>query len=84
MKDVILYGAGSDLWKIIPMLKDIGYDPLCIADGNEKKVGGNYQGIPIVSPERIIDYNSRIIIISASFFDSIYERISDVLGDKLD
>lgn len=83
MKDVVLYGAGSDIIKILPMLKNNGYHPLCIADGNEKKIGGCVDGIPIVSPKTIASYKTKTIIITASFFDSIYEKIEDLLGEQM-
>ena len=82
MKDVILYGAGSDLQNILPMIKANGWQPKCIVDSDIRKVGRFVQGIPIVSAKSITDYNSRIIIITASFFDSIHEKIKEVLSDK--
>ena len=81
---VVLYGAGSDLPKILPMLHGGGYKPVCIADGSREKIGKGIQGIPIVSPESIAQYDAKIIIITASFFDSIYKRIKELLGKKLD
>lgn len=84
MRDVVLYGAGSDLEKIIPMLVDEEYHPIAIADSNQKKKGQSICGIQIISPEDITQYDSKIIIITASFFDSIYKKIVSVLGEKKD
>lgn len=82
MINCILYGAGSDLNKILPMLKNEGFNPLCIADGSPNKIGQHLFGISVVAPEDIVKYNSKTIIITASFFDSIYEKINTILGDK--
>ena len=84
MIDVILYGAGSDIEKIIPMMKKRGYKPQAIADGNIDKVGGFIENIPIISPDKIVEYDTKVIIITASFFDSIYERIKKELGNRIE
>ncbi len=84
MINVILYGAGSDFSKILPLLTQGGYNPLCVADSNETKAGGYIENIPIVTPDKIVDYGAKTIIITASFFDSIYERIKLILADIIE
>ncbi|WP_027727305.1 FkbM family methyltransferase [Treponema sp. C6A8] len=83
MKNCILYGAGSDLEKILPLLRKNDYNPLCIIDGNPQKVGKIIYDIPVVSSEKIFDYNSKIIIITASFFDSIHENLVKILDSNI-
>lgn len=39
-KEVILYGAGSDISKALKILKKARKIPLCIADSDNKKWGG--------------------------------------------
>lgn len=43
--------------------------------------GGVIEGIPVVSPNKIREYSSKTIVITASYFDDIYERLRDVLKD---
>ena len=84
MKNVILYGAGSDLSKILPLIKANGWKPICIADSNINKMGTFIYNIPVVSPESITNYDSKIIIITASFFDSINAKIKEITKDNYD
>lgn len=83
-KNVILYGAGSDIYKILDMLDANGVIPLCIGDSNSNKWGNKINGIPIVCPQNLSDFDSKTIIITASFFDSIYLDLQSVLGERLE
>lgn len=40
-KHVILFGAGSDIYKILTMLEKENKKPLCICDNNPCKWGGD-------------------------------------------
>lgn len=39
-KEIILYGAGSDIAKAFKLLDKAGKKPLCIADSNSTNSGG--------------------------------------------
>lgn len=82
-KNVILYGAGSDITKILKMMREQSLSPLCIADGNSKKWGNAINDVPIISPEEITSYVSDTIVITASFFDDIYRYLSEILGENI-
>lgn len=83
-RSVVLYGAGSDITKILKMMKEQSIVPLCIADGNSEKWGMQIDDIPIVSPNEIMKYTSDTIIITASFFDDIYKKLCEVLGENIE
>lgn len=80
---VILFGAGSDMPRILPMLKKHNYIPVCICDNNRNKWGEMIEGILITSPEKIKESDVKTIIITASFFDSIYTGIQNLLGERI-
>lgn len=80
-KEIILYGAWSDIAKAFKLLDKAGKKPLCIADSNSTNSGGGY-GIPVVSPDKIREYSSKTIVITASYFDDIYEGLKKTLEDN--
>lgn len=82
-KKVILYGAGSDIIKILRVMQGQSISPICIVDSNEKKQGKVINDIPVVSPKEIMNYDSDTIIITASFFDDIYAYLSEILGESI-
>ncbi len=82
-RNAILYGAGSDITKILKMMRNQFITPICITDSNSKKWGGAIDNIPIVSPNSIMNYVSDTIIITASFFDDIYANLQKLLGNDI-
>ena len=83
-ENIILYGAGSGTSKVLRIMQTHKLMPVCVADANPAKWGKSIEGIPIISPDAIKDYDSRTIIIASCFFDDIYIRLQETLGEELE
>lgn len=81
--DVILFGAGSDMKKILPMLEKKGKNPVIICDNDSKKWGEKISGIPVVAPNELVNFSSDEIIITGSYFDAIYESILKKMDERI-
>lgn len=78
-KKVVAWGTGSffkELYKSIP------YKYNYIIDNDPEKWGKNYEGIPIYSPEKLLEENSQqvLIVVFSVFFQDILEQIKS-MGD---
>lgn len=82
-ENIILYGAGSGTSKVLRIMNTHKLMPICVADANPAKWGKSIEGIPIISPNAIKDYDSRTIIIASCYFDDIYIKLQETLGEEL-
>lgn len=79
MKNVILYGSGSEFSQILTLLDKAGYHPLCVADSKRAFVAEGFEVIPL---EKIVEFDSDIIIITSAFFDRAYGVLRGLLGER--
>ncbi len=73
MKSIILYGMGNQFSRIIDDIIDT-YDILAISDKKitDKKDNNSYRNIPVVSPNKIREFDyDYIVICSDKYFESI-------------
>lgn len=81
MENVILYGAGSDLEKILVMIKELDVCPVCIVDKDAGKIGKTISGLLVAGPKAIKEHDVKTIIITSSFFDCVYQNIQEIIKD---
>lgn len=70
-----LYGLGNAGKSMASHLKE-RYEIAFWVDGNERLWGTEYAGIPVCSPERILEYPGKIIVTTT---DTYFEEISEFL-----
>lgn len=81
MKKVILFGA-SVAGKIFIENNEEKpkYEILAIADNDKEKQGRDLLGYPVISPDKIKNYNYDEVIISSMFFTDIRNQLVDEIG----
>ena len=73
-KTVVIFGAGS----FGSMALDYyGYENvLCFVDNNEKRIGKNFRGKPIISSKNLIDIGEKYrVIVAANAYGQIAEQL---------
>jgi FlaA1/EpsC-like NDP-sugar epimerase len=83
-KKLILFGAGQML---IDYLRVFGeeYPPCFAVDNNEKRWGSQVQGVPVKSPDAILDVpaEERNVVVCCMYYDSIDAQL-DEMGVEYD
>ncbi len=77
---VALFGCGIYIKKYISILDFVQIKIIVIADNEENKIGGNIDGIPIVSPKYLLDIDCPIVI-SCPYISEITNQL-DGMGIK--
>ncbi len=72
---VVLYGLGNAGRSMLPYLRE-RFDIVFWVDGNQSLWGTEYDGIPVCSPERVSEFDGRIIVTTT---DTYFVEISDFL-----
>lgn len=74
-KRLVIYGIGYRTGAIIDTLSDV-YDFVGVMDKETDNIGKDFFGIPCLSPMEVPSKADAIIIVSVSFYDVIFKRIS--------
>ena len=76
-KKLVLFGAGKSGGCFID--QNPGLNILAVADNDQAKQGGEFQGIPVISPEQIGETRCDIVVIASVWSKGILEQL-DALG----
>lgn len=60
---IVLYGAGSSGIALLKALRAVGIEPICFCDAASQKWGKICMGLPIVSPEQLIQTVGKNILV---------------------
>lgn len=74
-KKIVLYGLGYRTGAIIESLGEV-YNFIGLMDRDKDNIGKNYFGCRVLDDNEVISKADCIIIVSVSFYDVIYKRIS--------
>lgn len=74
---LVLFGCGTHTFKFLELLSCISREADYIADNDEKKVGKEYEGIPVIAPQELISMDCEIII-SCTFFREITAQLTEM------
>lgn len=74
-EQVVLYGLGNAGKSMLPYLRE-RFEIVFWVDGNRSLWGSAYEGIPVRSPESVLEYDGRIIVTTT---DAYFVEISDFL-----
>ena len=81
-ENVICYGAGSIAEKALTLMKRNHMNVLCICDSDSNKWGKCINNIPIIPPKKLIQYDTKIIIITSDSFCIIYDYLRKILHER--
>lgn len=75
--DVVYYGAGNDLKLLLRLYPELELKCLCDRDVNKQKNG--YNGIPVISPEQLLERkdNIHVVIVTTGFHKEIKQYLLD-------
>lgn len=60
LNEVVFYGAGNDLKLLTELYPDL--DISCICDGSRKKQQEGWRGIPVISPDELIEQRDHVYV----------------------
>ena len=75
--DVVYYGAGNDLKLLMRLYPELDIKCLCDRDINKQRNG--YKGIPVISPEQLLERkdNIHVVIVTTGFHKEIKQYLLD-------
>ncbi|MBV4516795.1 MULTISPECIES: LicD family protein [Pseudomonas] len=76
-KKLVLFGAGKSGGCLIE--QNPGLNILAVADNDQAKQGGEFHGIPVISPEQIGETRCDVVVIASVWSKGILEQL-DALG----
>lgn len=81
---VILFGSGSNGLEFYYQLKALNYNVTAFCDNDKNKIGKQYLGLPIISPNELVnDYKDAFIIVTVSRGrEDIYNQLIGLNIDK--
>ena len=72
-KKIAIYGM-SHVGKLL--LSELRGTDIVVTSGMDKNISGNYEGLPIVSPDNFSDNVDMIVVTPVFYFDNIAEMLS--------
>lgn len=78
MVNVLIFGAGQGGRRVVNLLNKEKVKILAFIDNDQKKVGSDVKGIPVVSPQEIGYYQYDYIIIASVFYDEIFDQLIEL------
>lgn len=81
-RKLIIYGAGAVGKGLLELFREINWYSFC--DKDPKKQGTFYCGLPVISPEQLIQdhKDDYIVIASRDFYEEIYEELTSMAIPK--
>jgi len=77
-KKVALFGAGLIGHDAIEFFKKENISVICVADNNSQLWGGNIEGIEIINPSELKNYQYDLLIIANSFFSEVSKQLNQM------
>lgn len=79
-KEIYIFGHCSASEKLVGLMREKGYHVAAVLDNNPAKQGGEYQGIPIISPLEITqrDMTRMLICIVSRAYESMARQLREM------
>ena len=81
-KKIILYGAGRVFEQFYEQIKDMDLPIIAICDGNRELWGSYVKGIVVINPEKLLNYEDYIVVITSRFTEEIHEKLISLRVDS--
>jgi len=81
---VAIYGAGKNCKNILRNVKVEGIEYACIIDDEKSKQGRKIRGIPVVAPEKIMDFAPQVLVISSKrYVEEMYLKAEELVTKSI-
>ncbi len=79
-KNIFVFGHCEASLTLINTLKDYDINPVSILDNSREKYGLSYNGIPVVAPKEVLNYdqNMTAVLIVTRFYEAMYSQLRQI------
>ena len=76
--NIVLFGSGADGRRALSLLKEAEIGVIGFCDNNPKLWGGSIDGVEVLSPQKLPETETTVLITSSKYHDAIKEQLADM------